>query len=44
MPGPMGEDEAGCQREKPFNTSRSFIIYSLTQQCLVDYSKVDELG
>jgi len=43
MFGPKGEEVAGCQREE-LNTSVSFIIYSLTQQYQVDYSKVDELA
>ena len=42
MSGSKGE-VAGCQREK-LNTSGGFIIYTLTKQYQVDYSKVDELG
>jgi hypothetical protein len=42
MSGSKGEKVAGCQGEKLY-TSGSFIIYTLTQQYQVDYSKVDEL-
>lgn len=43
MSRPKAEEVAGCHREK-LNTSGSFIIYTLTQEYQVDYSKVDELG